>query len=993
MKKRILSLLLTLVMILGMIPATTLTAFAESGKVIEGIEGLGTPDNPYLIKNQTQWTTLFGDSFYNVSSSGFDGQYVKLCSDIEIDSQYIYEDTHLDLNGYTCDEWPILVRGDKGDCVVEVTGSGAAYVGTKYGGTLILNDNVDFLEEAILNEGTIILNSPSAKGVVTMREEDATLIIKQGTVTDLFINGVVYHDNYTFNGVSDVFMYGGRLEDNFFSKRYNEGAQINFAFYGGVIAPDEVSQDKDKYYDDKEAEYVVTNTSYAFSKDGTTKKIASYDDLVDAIRKYGEFDVYAPYFAEQFPEMPAGQTTHDLGKVSASEYVMTFASQDTLPSTLGVSGCKVIEQLVVYDSNGEIVDTVTNNPKLTGTGISYSLKNLPSGNYTIRESIILYDKDGKALLGTNNDFILEVENIVNNINVSATFSGTPAKATTSTTGATVTATKWYKKNGSSWTELGASDTIKEGYTYRCEVTVATTDGYPLADGYTVKINGIAATKKSGNTWYVDRTITGYTSYVDVYDIALPEAGVHPDFTYNDVDCYRSSVALVEWFECDKDGKKLSGALSADYKFKEDAYYRLEVTAVPDTNYLFDTRNLDFFIGSKAVQYYYPYQDTTYPNSVTGWKVYHVDDANGTYTVQIGDITLKDGDYLANNATAVTTSKPSGGYAYYKDGVLTLNNFVSKNLIRYYERYLEVELIGENKIGAIADYYYWDGNASNDYFTGLEFCGSGNLEFGYYSDKPYSNVSVNGDVFFNGSGNISLDAEIYCFQFTDNVIINDGYVSCYCAQSNVFSGNANITVNGGKLQMTDGGCWYGSFICEDDLFIYAGNVYVSVDPRKIELEDCVPWDGVTNLNTYDSVWIVPEKVSGSGVTVNCIGSINYTVSGQTVTVNHSLACKVGYLSGGSYVAIAATKNGDGTYSFTAPASVTEVVLVVKGDVSGDARINMGDVSKLYAHIKGTNILTGDALFMADISGDRRINMGDVSKLYAHIKGTNLLTWDT
>jgi hypothetical protein len=55
--------------------------------------------------------------------------------------------------------------------------------------------------------------------------------------------------------------------------------------------------------------------------------------------------------------------------------------------------------------------------------------------------------------------------------------------------------------------------------------------------------------------------------------------------------------------------------------------------------------------------------------------------------------------------------------------------------------------------------------------------------------------------------------------------------------------------------------------------------------------------------------------------------------------------------------------------------------------------MGDVSKLYAHIKGTNMLTGVTLFMADISDDGRINMGDVSKLYAHIKGTNLLAWDT
>ena len=176
---------------------------------------------------------------------------------------------------------------------------------------------------------------------------------------------------------------------------------------------------------------------------------------------------------------------------------------------------------------------------------------------------------------------------INNINVSATFSGTPAKATTSTTGATVTATKWYKKNGSGWTELGTSDTIKEGGSYRCEVTIGTTGTYTLADGYTVKINGIAATKKSGNTWYRDVTITGISDYVEVNDIDLPEAYTNPDFTYDTSDVAPSrkhwDVAKVEWFECDKDGHILSGALTENYVFQKDTYYRVEVTVVPETN--------------------------------------------------------------------------------------------------------------------------------------------------------------------------------------------------------------------------------------------------------------------------------------------------------------------------------------------------------------------------------------------------------------------------
>jgi hypothetical protein len=86
---------------------------------------------------------------------------------------------------------------------------------------------------------------------------------------------------------------------------------------------------------------------------------------------------------------------------------------------------------------------------------------------------------------------------------------------------------------------------------------------------------------------------------------------------------------------------------------------------------------------------------------------------------------------------------------------------------------------------------------------------------------------------------------------------------------------------------------------------------------------------------------PEDAVTTSLTVNCIGDIDYTVSGNVVTVDHEVACKVGYLSGGSYVAITATANGDGTYSFTAPAGVTEVLLVVKGDANGDANVNIVD----------------------------------------------------
>ena len=43
-------------------------------------------------------------------------------------------------------------------------------------------------------------------------------------------------------------------------------------------------------------------------------------------------------------------------------------------------------------------------------------------------------------------------------------------------------------------------------------------------------------------------------------------------------------------------------------------------------------------------------------------------------IYVAGVLMSDGDYLANNKTSTQTTKPSGGYAYYKNGILTLRNF-------------------------------------------------------------------------------------------------------------------------------------------------------------------------------------------------------------------------------------------------------------------------------------------------------------------------------
>ena len=373
------------------------------------LEGSGTKDDPYVVYDE--------DDF--LEAVAFDDVYVKLGSNITFNEPTeVFVDITIDLNNkvlasnYYNSFISIDFYGD-----LSLKGPGKIESDVEYYGDSILSID-DAITIDVLHSGgqSVVLNHPEAyvktissnKNIVleagrlwSIRDWTESTLIMRGGIWEnglVFIRQGPYKQNYA--------LYGGRIDTTSLDTIFTGNPSFSTEGYSG-----------NTHYLSAYGE--LLNSFCAFSLSGEVKKCTDMDDFISAAKEYGAFDVYAPYFAEQFPEMPAGKYEHNLGKVSSSEYVMTFASQDT-PSSLSASGYKVIEQLVVYDrdNNGKIVDTVTNNPAINGTGISYSLKNLPSGNYTIRETIALYDKDGKAVLGTNNDFILEVDSTVNFTNQS-----------------------------------------------------------------------------------------------------------------------------------------------------------------------------------------------------------------------------------------------------------------------------------------------------------------------------------------------------------------------------------------------------------------------------------------------------------------------------------------------------------------------------------------------------------------------------------------------
>ena len=111
----------------------------------------------------------------------------------------------------------------------------------------------------------------------------------------------------------------------------------------------------------------------------------------------------------------------------------------------------------------------------------------------------------------------------------------------------------------------------------------------------------------------------------------------------------------------------------------------------------------------------------------------------------------------------------------------------------------------------------------------------------------------------------------------------------------------------------------------------------------------------------------------------------------VTVIHDTACKVGYLMNGTYVKIDAIANGDGSYRFEVPAGITNVLLVVNGDVNGDGKITGVDKGQLNAAVLGKVTLSAGSLFGADVSNDGRLTGADKGQLNAVILGKTAFGW--
>jgi hypothetical protein len=117
-------------------------------------------------------------------------------------------------------------------------------------------------------------------------------------------------------------------------------------------------------------------------------------------------------------------------------------------------------------------------------------------------------------------------------------------------------------------------------------------------------------------------------------------------------------------------------------------------------------------------------------------------AAGENSISVAGVTMTDGDYLANDATAATKDQPAeGGYAYYKDGVLTLHDY----------RHVSAGTTADNEMGGggMLDEYASTALIHTEYalvllLEGESYLENTNLEYGSLVTVEEGDLTVKGD---------------------------------------------------------------------------------------------------------------------------------------------------------------------------------------------------------------------------------------------------------
>ncbi|MBE6698955.1 MAG: carbohydrate-binding domain-containing protein, partial [Ruminococcaceae bacterium] len=254
---------------------------------------------------------------------------------------------------------------------------------------------------------------------------------------------------------------------------------------------------------------------------------------------------------------------------------------------------------------------------------------------------------------------------------------------------------------------------------------------------------------------------------------------------------------------------------------------------------------------------------------------------------VGGVGMNDGDYLASGATDTTKSRPTtGGYAYYKNGVLTLNNYQfsgdgfahedsgydgykSYSLI-YSTTDLVIELVGSSNLVGTAVCYEED--------------------YDYYFDADTDGIRIKGDLSVRGKGSLNIKVEDDGF-YIEDLIFESGTVTVGSNDEAIESDSITV-LDGALITVSEDG------IDSKNVTVKGGEFYVlpedDDDNIEFDTQTLTVTGGKLVVKGYGGIYADYVTISGGVVEVEAENAAIYpwdednedgfvTISGGKVTL--------------------------------------------------------------------------------------------------------------
>lgn len=451
---------------------------------------LGSRCNPYIVTTDEEFRDAFANSTGDELYIKFGKNIVNKIKDLDI---FIDKKVVIDTNGYDYEDL-------YGDTFIKVeTGASLTITGS---GTVDLHE--------IINNGTLIVKNGSELEYALKDNS----VQNTGTGVEVFYDGTYW---FGFASTSTHIMYGGTRLGIFHYEPYNNYEYYaDFYLYGGKFQSNSTinGQRVGVTYDiaaadsryDFDYSNVNMNKFLATEGDGDFTVIDDIEDFINYGKYRTDFTIAAPGFVEQYPRMPYGQTSCNLGKVQEESYPIYF-NANGLGKEFIDAGYYMYETLQIYNDEGKRVYSTSNNAS-NGKGIYYDLNNLPDDDYIIIETVALKDKKGKTVLENTNTFEIKWKQQILidevNIEVANPYDQTAhIRGEVQTKGVNLDLAKWFLVNTDGTLTENGSKIFVPGNTYRYVVDLGLDEHYVFANGYTVKINGEYASRNEDGTWYKD----------------------------------------------------------------------------------------------------------------------------------------------------------------------------------------------------------------------------------------------------------------------------------------------------------------------------------------------------------------------------------------------------------------------------------------------------------------------------------------------------------